>query len=103
MIDVERPAIPLAKSANETLVVVEENGIVVVGKNPVRFFDAADSFIQQPLRSPGLIFRDNPDGERLPFGLRLGLVGRGAASRLLLAASSSCSMWATLSCTPSTS
>ena len=71
MIDVERPAIPLAKSANETLVVVEENGIVVVGKNPVRFFDAADSFIQQPLRSPGLIFGDNPNGERLPLSLRL--------------------------------
>lgn len=36
------------------------------------------------------------------FGLRLGLVGRDAASRFRLALSPSCPMFARVSCTPST-
>ncbi len=72
MIDVERPAIPLAEGANEPLMVIEKNGMVIVGENAVRLLDAADALRQQPLRGPRLVLGHDPDRECLPLGLCLG-------------------------------
>jgi hypothetical protein len=71
MIDIDGAAVAFTECADQPLMVVEKNGMVVVGENAVGLLHTPDPLVEQPLGRAGFVFGHDADGECLSLGLGL--------------------------------